>query len=178
MEETSEQKSAYGKRPMWQWVVLYLVIAAVLYGAFYYLFLAKKGGYTNNPSTSYSTPTVQVTETPQAMANEMTVKLDSENNSGESGTAVLKEENGKTTVTVSLTGFTKGVSQPAHIHVGACPGVGAVKYPLTSVLDGKSVTVLNVTLADLKKALPLALNVHKSDKEITVYTACGALSSK
>src|SRR5438067_2300451 len=78
---------------------------------------------TVKPSTSVS---------PEAMANEMTVNLAEENKSGESGTVMLKEENGKTTVTVTLTGFTKDVEQPAHIHIGMCPGVGTVKYPLTN----------------------------------------------
>ena len=35
-----EQKptKGYGKRPMWQWVVLYLVVAIVVYGLVYLLF--------------------------------------------------------------------------------------------------------------------------------------------
>ncbi len=37
MEEGSPQPSSgYGKRPMWQWVVLYVVIAAIVYGLIYY----------------------------------------------------------------------------------------------------------------------------------------------
>lgn len=182
MEEqaTEEKSNGYGKRPMWQWVLLYVVIAVILYGAFYYFFLAKKGGYSTSSSNPYSSPTVMLkaTTTPEAMTNEMKVNLNEENNSGESGTATLKEENGKTTVTVSLTGFTKDVVQPAHIHVGSCPGVGAVKYPLTNVVNGKSVTVLGVTLVDFKKLLPLSVNVHKSAASIATYTSCGELPSK
>jgi len=56
MEETAEQKtSGYGKRPMWQWTAIYLVIAVILYGAFYYFVLAKKGGSNSNQSNPYST---------------------------------------------------------------------------------------------------------------------------
>ena len=55
MAETSQQKSAYGKRPLWHWILLYLVIGAILYGAFYYFVLAKKGGYS--APSSYSKPT-------------------------------------------------------------------------------------------------------------------------
>ncbi len=179
MEETETNKS-YGKKSMGQWVVIYLVIAVIVYGAIYYLFLAIKGGPNYNSSnSSYKTQPTSPSSTPQAMmSHEITVNLAAENNSGESGTAVLKEENGKTTVTINLTGYTKDVSQPAHIHIGACPGVGAVKYPLTDMVNGKSVTVLSVTLDQLKQSLPLGLNVHKSDQEITNYTACGELSSK
>lgn len=178
MEEVGVSKG-YGKRPMWQWAVIYLVIAAIVYGAFYYFFLAKKGGYNyNSPNQNNQTQTTAPTATSSAMMSEMTINLAAENKSGEAGTAVLKEENGVTTVTLDLTGFTADVSQPAHIHVGGCPGVGAVKYPLTNVINGKSVTVLSLTLDQLKQSLPLAINVHKSAKDIAIYTSCGELSSK
>ncbi len=32
--------SNYGKRPLWQWVLIYLIIAAVVYGLVYYFFLS------------------------------------------------------------------------------------------------------------------------------------------
>lgn len=45
----------YGKRPMWQWVLIYVVIGAIVYGVVYYFFLANKGsnqyGKTSAPST-------------------------------------------------------------------------------------------------------------------------------
>jgi hypothetical protein len=34
----------YGKRPVWQWVVIYLVVAAIVYGLIYYLFMRGEGG--------------------------------------------------------------------------------------------------------------------------------------
>ncbi|HSW48425.1 MAG TPA: hypothetical protein VLG67_05095 [Candidatus Saccharimonadales bacterium] len=182
-ETTTETKSnGYGKRPMWQWILIYLIIGGLIYAAVYYFLYANKGGSnTSQSSNPYQTapqtkPSVATSATPEAMmANEMTVTLAEENNSSQSGTATLKEADGKTTVTLDLTGPASAAAQPAHIHAGACPGVGAVKYPLTSVVDGKSVTVLSVGLAELKKELPLAINVHKSAKEITSYTSCGEL---
>jgi hypothetical protein len=105
-----------------------------------------------------------------------TINLVSENKSGESGTATLQEVNGKVVVSVMVNGEVNGVTQPAHIHVGGCPGVGAVKYPLTSVVGGLSSTVLNVTMDELKAAGPLAINVHKSVAQSGVYVACGPLS--
>lgn len=180
MAEEEKKSYGYGKMPLWQWVVIYLVIGGLIYGAVYYFFLAKKGGYNYNQSagqyqTQPTTAAVSPTTSQAMMSDEMTVVLATENNSGESGTAVLKEANGQVTVTITLTGYQAAVAQPAHIHVGSCPGVGAVKYPLTSVVNGKSVTVLQVTLAQLKTQVPLAINVHKSAKEIASYTACGAL---
>lgn len=183
MEETAvENKTGgYGKRPMWQWVVIYVIIGVIVYGAIYYLFIAKKGGYqsSDQSSTQYGAqPTSAVKPTEATTSKEMDVVLAQENNSGQSGKANLKGADGQVTVTITLTGYSAGVNQPAHIHVGSCPGVGAVKYPLTSVVNGQSTTVLQVTLAELQAQLPLAINVHKSAKEASVYTACGPLSAK
>lgn len=37
-------KQGYGTRPMWQWVLLYLVIGGVLYYGIYYFFLKGDSG--------------------------------------------------------------------------------------------------------------------------------------
>lgn len=58
--ENSPQKSGYGKRPLWQWIVLYLVIGAAAYAAIYYFVIAKKGGYSSNQNSSYYQENVQV----------------------------------------------------------------------------------------------------------------------
>lgn len=92
----------------------------------------------------------------------------------QTGTATLVEKNGKVVVTVKVTPVQSG-PQPAHIHVGSCPGVGAVAYPLTNLVNGTSTTMLDVTMADLKAKKPLAINIHKSADESKVYTACGSL---
>lgn len=54
--ENIPQKSGYGKRPLWQWIVLYLVVGAVAYAAIYYFVFAKRGGYDSNSSTENSSP--------------------------------------------------------------------------------------------------------------------------
>lgn len=51
-----QKKSYYGKRPLWQWILIYVVIGAIVYGAIYYFVLAKKGGYTAGNQTQNSTP--------------------------------------------------------------------------------------------------------------------------
>jgi hypothetical protein len=53
MEE--QKSSAYGKRPLWQWIAVYLVVGVVIYGLVYYFVLAKKGnGYSMNSSSNSS----------------------------------------------------------------------------------------------------------------------------
>ena len=55
-EEGTENKSyGYGKRPLWQWILLYLVIGGIIYAAIYYFVLAPKGGY-NSGGTSNQSP--------------------------------------------------------------------------------------------------------------------------
>lgn len=46
MDQEPSQKptKGYGKRPLWQWVLLYIVVAIVVYGLIYLLFIHKSGG--------------------------------------------------------------------------------------------------------------------------------------
>lgn len=162
----------YSNQPAWQKWLAYLVVGGLVYGGVYYYWLKPKGAYTTTPPAE----NVMTPSTAPVVGKEMTVVMGEENASGESGTAKLVEEGGKVTVMVKLSGYpTDSAPQPAHIHVGACPGVGAVKYPLTSLVNGVSTTTLDVTLDALKAELPLAINVHKSAADVKVYTACGAL---
>jgi hypothetical protein len=152
-------------------ILLYLIIGGVVYALVYFLFMKNGNSYT---SPDYMQPaTTQVQTAPASVS--MTVQLASLNSSGETGTAILSDENGKTKVVVAMQNEPASASQPAHIHVGACPAPGAVKYPLSNVVGGTSETVLDVDMATLKSELPLAVNVHKSNNEITSYVSCGDL---
>ena len=54
-EETDKKSGGYGKRPLWQWLVIYLIAAAIIYGLIYYFVFAKRGGYSTgsgSPSTT------------------------------------------------------------------------------------------------------------------------------
>ncbi len=49
----SDEKSSYGKRPLWQWIAIYAVIGAIIYGVIYYfVFAHKSGGYSSNSNNS------------------------------------------------------------------------------------------------------------------------------
>ena len=150
-------------------VVIALVLAALLVLVF--MMLSKN----KQPSTSVVDEITQTEMEDELTANQLEVALSEQNSSGETGTVTLVEENGQVTVTLAMQGFPEDTPQPAHIHVGACPDVGAVKYPLTNLVNGQSVTTLEVTLAQLESELPLGINVHKSASEASVYTACGDL---
>lgn len=53
----------YGKRPLWQWIVIYLVIGAIVYGLIYYFVIAKKGGYGTYSPNGQKTITKSTTST-------------------------------------------------------------------------------------------------------------------
>lgn len=147
------------------------------------LYFIMMGNKTSTPAP-VPTPTPEpgktiikntVTTAPVSPMTE-TIQLLEQNDSSESGTAVLTEKDGKTVVTLTMTGENIAGPQPAHIHIGPCPDVGSIVYPLTNVVNGKSETTLNVTLAKLATQQPLGLNVHKSVPEMKVYVACGNLA--
>lgn len=145
-------------------IVGLIIILAV---AGYYYYFNKGDGGIQAPKPSAES---EGTQEPRSV----TVALGTLNDSGQSGTAILTEDGAKTKVSVVTRGGTAGnTPQPAHIHVGSCPTPGAVKYPLTSVVNGSSETSVDVTLDQLLSELPLAVNVHKSAQEAKVYTACG-----
>lgn len=108
-----------------------------------------------------------------AAATSVNVSMHAENESGQNGTARLVQQGPDVVVTLSITKGT-ATPQPAHIHVGPCANLDPKpKYPLTSVVNGKSTTtVKGVTLASLETG-GFAINVHKSAAAIKTYTSCG-----
>jgi hypothetical protein len=107
-----------------------------------------------------------------AQSSSVTVTLASQNNSGVSGTATLTAMGNQTQVVVNVTGEPAGGSEPDHIHVGSCPTVGAVKYPLANVVNGTSTTMVNAPLSSLTTG-GYAINLHQSAANISHYVACG-----
>lgn len=141
------------------------------------------GGVIMWTQSAYKSPGLEVGEgggPPQMFSNNSRMQIPLVNIQGtginQSGTATLEEKNGKVMVKLDLNRIDEIRNpQPAHMHFGSCPGVGSVVYPLNDVVNGKSETVLNTTLEQIRRQLPIAINVHKSQQEITMYTSCGDL---
>jgi hypothetical protein len=152
------------------------IVIFIVFVAFY--FFALKGKQNQDSVRNQNLPSDVAKEAANALPLTLVI-MEAVNNSGQKGIAALTDEAGKTKVVIDLAGSpgATGSAQPAHIHEGACPGVGQVKYPLTSLTGGKSETLLDVALSELKKQLPLAINVHKSAQEASVYVSCGQISS-
>lgn len=101
-----------------------------------------------------------------------TFQLETLNDSGVTGTAVLTDlGNGSTRVVVDVepAGHPE---MPAHIHPGTCAElVPQPLYPLEMVVDGASETVVPASLSDLL-AGELAVNLHVSAADMGTYSAC------
>jgi hypothetical protein len=110
-------------------------------------------------------------------AEPITVQLGPLNNSGESGNAVLSEDGMKTKVVVTINGAPAGVGQPLHVHKGTCQQIDPKPaYGLTTLTDGKSETVIDVPIGDLRNGY--AINGHKSAQEANTYVFCGNIASQ
>jgi hypothetical protein len=105
-------------------------------------------------------------------AEPITVQLTPQNNSGESGTAVLTDAGPKTKVVVEIKGAPAGVGQPLHVHKGTCAQLDPKPaWGLATLTGGKSETTIDVPIGDLRKGY--AINGHKSAQEASTYVFCG-----
>lgn len=111
----------------------------------------------------------------EAPAREMQLDVSSLNKDNQFGTATLRESGAKVVVSVYLQNSLDKGQQPAHLHLGSCKKLGEIKYPLNSLVNGKSETVLNTSYDSLLSQKPLALNVHKSSSQMKVNVACADL---
>lgn len=117
----------------------------------------------------------------QAPMTEVTFGLHPQNNSNLHGTVTLVPMGTQTKVTIQLTMMdghpVMGMApMPAHIHQGTCANLNpAPLYPLNSVVDGHSETVVNASF-EANAGRELAVNVHKSAQEVSTYVACGDLN--
>jgi hypothetical protein len=94
------------------------------------------------------------------------------NRSRQNGTARLSQSGRNVTVKVAVFNQPKRTVEPAHIHRGTCAHLNPVPYkPLTSVVNGTSVTTLPLDLRTLKQSR-FAINVHDA-KNPKRYVSCG-----
>jgi len=108
-----------------------------------------------------------------ALDDNISVKLEAMNNSGQTGSATLMPEGDKTKVVILLSNAPAGVAQPAHIHLGRCDNLDkAPKWQLEAVKDGKSTTLVPASLDTILKD-KVAINIHKSAAEAQIYVSCG-----
>ncbi len=168
MEEDTNQ----GRFSVVPWILLLVIVAA---GFFFY----KSRQDAKMKEEQQKAAMMKQDEEKKAMREKakksLSIKLAPQSNSEQSGSATIGEENGKVVVTLSLAGGNYTLPQPAHFHEGTCEAPGKIVYPLKDAEGGQSKTTLDTTLESLNDQTPLILNVHKSNAELKVYTACGVL---
>ena len=122
------------------------------------------------------TPAVVQQENETETPSEVIVNLSEQSCSGLNGTAILTQTEAGLKVVLSLAGAPTDVPQPAHVHLNNCANIGGVKYPLDSLVNGYSQTIITTTLGEILNSLPLSINVHKSASEASMYVACGDIT--
>jgi hypothetical protein len=105
----------------------------------------------------------------------VTFQLRELNGSGVSGTVTMTAiDEGHTLVEVDVNAAGHP-SMPAHIHPGTCAElVPQPKYALETVVAGRSSTAVAASLEELLSG-GQALNIHTSNEQMDVYSACGEL---
>ena len=111
-------------------------------------------------------------------ADSLTIALNEQNDSGQSGWATLTAKEDQTEVVLNISGGTLE-TELVHIHSGQCgDNLGGVVHPLTSFVDGSgvSVTTVDAVLSSLRSG-DFAINSHKKG-EPGVYTTCGNITTE
>jgi hypothetical protein len=104
----------------------------------------------------------------------LTLELAEQNGSGQAGSATLTPVgDGRTRIVMELSNAPE-VAQPAHVHPGPCDDLGPPVAGLESLVDGRSETIVPLSLAELQ-AGGLVVHAHKSDAEFEISVACAPI---
>lgn len=115
------------------------------------------------------------------------IALQSLGDSLQMGEAVLRDFEGKTSITAVISSFVSDAEQPIQISSGTCTNPGELLYSLSTLKQndttgtvgtdlGVSDTILDVSLDDLLAKGPLAISVRKTPEEANVSVACGEIT--
>lgn len=158
-------------------IITVIILAVAVIGIYALINSGKEKAVTPDGSVMVKDGGAMMDKKSDAMMNEsMKMRLASVGNSGVTGDVLFTPKGDKTEVSIMLKGAAQGSVYPSHIHFGGCPA-GAVKYPFMPIVDGKSVSLINVSIEQLWKELPLSVNVHKSASELKTIVACGDLKT-
>ena len=116
----------------------------------------------------------RISDTVSAQEGIVTVTMGPGRDASQTGTATLTAQGSQTQVVINIQPGPAGVEQPVHIHQGSCPGVAAVVFPLTNVVDGTSTTVVDATLDSLMTG-GYSINAHQDTSQagLAIYVSCG-----
>ncbi|KKQ62056.1 MAG: Cu-zn Superoxide dismutase [Parcubacteria group bacterium GW2011_GWE2_38_18] len=156
-------------------IIYFVLLISLLIGSIGLNFAS--AGSSNGLKANEHKGKIKFAQQQQQQNKEIKIEMKAQNNSNENGTATIIEEGNQVRVKIELD-QAPNYGQPAHIHTGSCPNPGDIVYSLNDVVNGKSETVVNVSLEDLMGQLPLAVNVHKSAEEDNVNVSCGDIKNQ
>jgi predicted lipoprotein with Yx(FWY)xxD motif len=149
----------YGKRPLWQWILLYIIIGGIAYGLIYYFIYGKDGGYNYN--TTASTTSTTTSQTVATTTNQPETK--SPNPTKPQGIIVLNTSTNSSigTYLVATNGMTLYQYSQDTSGVSNCSGQCATFWPPYTVSTSGSLaggigingTISTITRADGKKQI-------------------------
>ncbi|MBD3330481.1 hypothetical protein GF354_03040 [Candidatus Peregrinibacteria bacterium] len=93
------------------------------------------------------------------------------NESGVSGKAELFNTDEGLYVDIELNGIDPAHENPAQILYGTCDNIESSYKALVNLFSGESASLLELTIADLKENLPLAIGVQASNEDLS-YISC------
>lgn len=91
-----KNQGIYGKRPLWQWIGIYLVIAIFVYGLVYY-FVFSKSGYALSGQTGSTSSLSQQQQNPSG-----TAQNNSSNTNKQTEAKVILSQNGFSPATLTV----------------------------------------------------------------------------
>ena len=138
--------------------LMFLAGAAALLVGFFAIFV-----YKSQASMPLPTPTPNAT---------ITLNLFSQNGSSQVGIATLQQGANGVIVTLNIPNEPASAVEASHIHSGTCTKLGAIQFPLNSIVNGVSTTTLNTTLQQLHTMEPLAIDILKSASQPNLYVSC------
>ena len=153
-------------------ILIFLLILVSL-GIGGYLLLSNNAGKFSKINTSISKQPLAV---PTIAKSGVSIVLSPINGSGVTGLATIVEKNGKVFVDIKVVN-PPFVQQPASLNAGTCLKSGKVEFQLKNVFHGSSETTFDSNMEKFNKLLPLALNIYKSEEELSVVS-CGQISIK
>ncbi len=148
--------------------------------------VAGLGACHSNASDTDTTPTpAYKASASDSTGTARTVQLQSENNSGITGSATLTPAGTETRVTLTLVppagGSASGQSHVAHIHKGTCAAPGEVVAPLGTVTaSGETFAPLSKTVSISASTLTDGQHIvaaHATEDPSSATVACAQLSS-
>jgi hypothetical protein len=111
-----------------------------------------------------------------SLTGDIVIEMKEVGGSGEYGKAGITFLGEKTKFSLLLEGAPYGTLQPAHIHKGTCAAVGEeTKYKLNFPATGSSDSIIEASLAELRAAGPLAIDIHKSFADDKTIVSCGEM---